>query len=339
MRKDMSESSLLTVVIPSYERLCSLLDLLGDLERVQDDVSVPVIVVNDGGNETIRQQVSALLGANEHWLTYLENPINLGIDANIDLCIRAAKTDYVLAVGDDDRLHIEHFKLLIEILSAQAPDLCICEYSYSDADLNIINEGVFSSSALRKLERPGDGCKHRFLFSHGTKLGFMGSVVFRQESYRRAASDLYRETYFSHVAAALTILFQEESRVSNCTKPVVINRAGDIRVTSWSSSAFEVIIGWWTMIEIWCAQCNAVTFDQYRKNKLGVTFQYDNIFWILSRRAENLIRWDNLSAIISKFELRVPVISMYVIACLIPQKVLLLAKRFWQKASLMSSKT
>ena len=315
----------LTVVVPTYERAEKLYELIDDLAEAQKSAAFSVIIVNDTGPEDTYAQTCRYAQDHLSALTMSRNAENIGIDRNIDRCLAAAETEYVLAIGDDDRLNVPHFLDLLETLSRTDADLMLVEYSYIYDDLSMQKERVIdlpTDQDLASLE-----ARRRFLFERGTKLGFLGSVLFRTGAYRTHADPKFLGTWFNHVGTALNILFDDEARLAWFDRPVVLNRAGDIRVTSWSHRVFDVINGWWRMMALSCQSHGKCTLAEYRAQKTEVTFQYDSPLWMLSRRSENLINFKSLPLLFQTFDLSAKTKALYYAVCLVPIRLCLVLKK------------
>lgn len=315
----------LSVVLPAYRRVKEVCELIDDLAEAQKTAQFQVVIINDKGPEDAYAATRAYAEEKLDWLTISRNDENLGIDRNIDRCLAAAGTEFVLAIGDDDRVNVSNFLALLEALPTIKSDLTLVEYSYVYEDLSMQKEKVIDLGPAPDFTNLA--ARRQFLFERGTKLGFLGSVLFRTEAYRSHADAAFLGTWFNHVGAALNILFDENSHIGWWGSPVVLNRAGDIRVTSWSDQIFDVIHGWWRMIELSCKSHGKVTIEEYRAHKSEVTFQYDSSLWILSRRSENLITWKSLPLLFSTFDIKGAARLKYYATCLLPPQLCLAMKK------------
>lgn len=305
-----------SIVVPSYNRVETLFELVDDLEKAQRNLEFDVNIINDHGPELECEKIRTYSEKKLKNISFRRNETNMGIDGNIDRSLLSADTSYVLAVGDDDRINIDHLVEFIKFLEVCSDDLVIVNYSYIYSDLKIQRSGVIGIDGTPSFESMD--AKKAFLFDYGTKLGFLGSVAFKCDAYNEVCDQGYIGTWFSHVGVALDIIFSEDRRVSYWSKPVVLNRAGDMRVTSWSGKFFDIIMGWWSMMEKFCSKTPGIEFLEYKAHKSDVTFQYDSIKWILSRRAENLVSFSALPILAQKFDMTLTLRAKYNFACLLP---------------------
>ncbi|MGR3369353.1 MULTISPECIES: glycosyltransferase [Roseobacteraceae] len=315
----------LTIVVPAYKRVEEVCQLIDDLHEAQKQSKFAVIIISDKGPERAYEATRVYAECKLRDLQISRNTENLGIDRNIDRCLSSANTEFVMAVGDDDRLNVPNFIAFLASLAEIDADLTIVEYSYIYSDLSMQKDHVINLGNTPNLDSL-EG-RRRFLFDRGTKLGFLGSVAFRSSAYRQYRDPAFLGTWFNHVGAALNILLANDTKIRWWGNPVVLNRAGDIRVTSWSHQMFDVIHGWWRMIELSCKSHGKCTLDEYRANKSEVTFQYDSPFWILSRRSENLVNWKSLPALFKTFEISGRTRLWYYGACLLPPQLCLGLKK------------
>lgn len=321
---------LLTVVIPSYRRVEKLNELVYDLAAAQKQRPFRVIIINDNGPQEAFDAIKAYATECLSDLEILRNAENIGIDRNIDRCLSAAETKFVMAIGDDDRVDVKNFETLLDHLATADADLLITEYSYICDDLSLQKTNVIDWSETADLSSP-EG-KKTFLFERGTKLGFLGSIVFRTQAYQDNRDAEFLGTWFNHVGTALCVLFSETTKTRYFATPVVLNRAGDLRVTSWSHQAFDVIDGWWRMMALSCKKHGKATLEEYRANKTEITFQYDSFLWMLSRRSEGLIHWKSLPTLFETFDLSSRTKLLYYTTCVAPVSVCLGLKKLARAA-------
>lgn len=315
----------LTVVVPTYERVEKLFELIDDLALAQKSAYFSIIIINDKGPEDAYQRTHEFAKEKLRGLKMSRNEKNLGIDHNIDRCLAAANTEYVIAIGDDDRLNVTNFLEFLKGLPTLHSDLVLLEYSYINDNLSMQKDRVIGLPSDQDFFSLAE--RRRFLFERGTKMGFLGSVMFRTRAYRNHRDPRFLGTWFNHVGAALNILFDDSCQVTWFNQPIVLNRAGDIRVTSWSHRIFDVINGWWRMMALSCESHGKCTIAEYREYKSEVTFQYDSPLWMLSRRAENLINWKNLPILFRTFDLSARTKAMYFAVCVLPSQLCLAMKK------------
>ena len=313
----MTATPKLTIAVPTYSREKEVLALIADLQQLQELEDVAIVIVNDHGNPKTHETVSAIAATSLRNCTILRNEENLGIDKNIDRCYSVAETDYVLVVGDDDRIDVPNAARLVNMLRARDLDLLIVEYSYIRPNGELLKQHVIGALDVNKRD---------FVYHRATKLGFVGSVVFRAPKYRKMRDGSYLGTYFNHVGVALSMLFDAECRVGFFDRPVVLNRAADMSIATWAAGAVDVIAGWWTMIERWCAASGVMTFSEYKKRKTCVTFQYNDLRWIFSRRADGILAFEHLPRFFAAFPLSSTEKGVYLLASFVPRAVLRLAK-------------
>lgn len=93
----------ISVCIPAYNRAALLPSLLDSI-FVQDYGNFEVVIAEDDSPErdAIRTVTNAYRASYPGLLTYVENPVNLGYDANLRHLFELAQGEYVFFMGNDD---------------------------------------------------------------------------------------------------------------------------------------------------------------------------------------------------------------------------------------------
>jgi len=116
---------LLSIAIPTYNRIPYLKDLLGLLLpqiATTEPNDVELIISNNASTDGTDEFCRGLKLAQ---LRYWENKTNIGGDRNFLKCIREAKGEYIWLIGDDDLVHHGAVKQVLEILKINKPGLLI----------------------------------------------------------------------------------------------------------------------------------------------------------------------------------------------------------------------
>ena len=93
----------LSVCIPQYNRCAHLLHALESL-RAQTLADLEVVVSDDGSTDDSRERVPSYLERSGLKYRYLQQPKNLGYDANLRAALQAATGDYLFVLGNDDAI-------------------------------------------------------------------------------------------------------------------------------------------------------------------------------------------------------------------------------------------
>jgi len=104
----------ISICIPTYNRLESLLKLLEQIKSVKSN-SVEIIVCDDSTNDITKNYFVNNSLPN---IKYYKNPKNLGQFKNCNACITRSDGDWVHIVHDDDTLDINYIEQVFDILNS-----------------------------------------------------------------------------------------------------------------------------------------------------------------------------------------------------------------------------
>lgn len=93
---------LLSVCVPSYNRVQQIVDLLRSIDC--DPMRMEVVICEDGSPQRneIGIAVANFAGDSKYSISYFENERNFGFDGNLRRLIEHAKGKFVMFMGDDD---------------------------------------------------------------------------------------------------------------------------------------------------------------------------------------------------------------------------------------------
>ena len=111
------QKNLFTIAIPTYNRAkylqeC-LLHITNQLNIQNQEID---IIVSDNCSTDNTQEVVEKFIQLGYTINYIKNEINKGADFNIAQCYQLAKTQFVLALGDDDYFLKNSIKTILEII-------------------------------------------------------------------------------------------------------------------------------------------------------------------------------------------------------------------------------
>ena len=235
---DPSQASKLLIAIPCYKRPQLLERLLNSIAEAESGRDICVALFDDSpeGVNSCCQDYARKIGLN---LAYHHNAIRLGIDANIDQCLSALGASYVWLMGEDDLIHPNGIRLVLDALQ-NSPNLVFANYSQAS------DSGHAQDSALRfstSIET-----KQHYVDQLLIGFGFIGSVVVNSAACPKV-NYLSLNTYFSHIGKLLHIVDASEiSQLKYITDPCSINRVGSIDAFSWGGDAITVYIGFYRLL-------------------------------------------------------------------------------------------
>ena len=109
--------SLVTIAIPTFNRLHYLKEAVGSALK-QTHRNIEIVIGDDGTNDELRrwsEDQAAVVPA----IRYQKNERNLGLAGNWNALVDAARGEFIVIIGDDDRLLPE---FVHETLTAALPD-------------------------------------------------------------------------------------------------------------------------------------------------------------------------------------------------------------------------
>jgi len=117
----MNHQKLLTISIPTWNRSNLIKGLLEELitQIVSYNLSGEVeILVSNNGSEDDTHEVVTELANNYSFITYNRNATNLGANPNVMLSMQLASGEYLIFLGDDDRIKGDSLLRVIDFLKA-----------------------------------------------------------------------------------------------------------------------------------------------------------------------------------------------------------------------------
>lgn len=112
-----SNHPLVTIAIPTFNRLRYLKEAVASA-LAQAYGNIEIIIGDDGTTEAIREWSEAL-AQRESKVRYQRNRCNLGLAGNWNALADAARGDFIIIIGDDDRLLPD---FVTKLLKAMSPD-------------------------------------------------------------------------------------------------------------------------------------------------------------------------------------------------------------------------
>jgi glycosyltransferase involved in cell wall biosynthesis len=212
----------LTIAIPTWNRARYLKEnleaLLHEIALTQELIT---IVVSDNASSDDTESMVAELISNGAPITYWRNDLNLGFDKNVHLAVLRSEGDFVLLLGDDDRLEENALSEVFAVLNR-----------YADVSLIYMNSRVYDSELKDEIDFH-DVAFDRFegdaFFSNGLEVlaksqkifpGISG-CVFRQALWQKAKPEQFFESRFMHLGVGLSILCELRSPAYVFKKPLL----------------------------------------------------------------------------------------------------------------------
>jgi glycosyltransferase involved in cell wall biosynthesis len=171
-------SSLVTVVIPTYNRLWGLKDCIDSIQA-QDFVDWEIIVMDDAGTEPVGEYISGLKDPRIH---YFRQGVNAGVARNWADGILKAQSPYLCILMDDDWYQSDFLSSRVDIFR-QYPDVGMVYGPYTIVDsvsdkkvvINTRNKGWLGHSVMA-IAMLGRDC-------------FIGTAMYRTKNVQRVIKE------------------------------------------------------------------------------------------------------------------------------------------------------
>ncbi len=199
---------LLTITIPTYNRLACLRLLLDTLIQQMQEIGVlgkqcQILVCNNASIDGTTEYLNELRHING--IEVIHHAVNCGGDANILFCFQAAVSKYVWIIGDDDVPLGGAVAAMVECLERDAPDLLYLPQLWVGADEvtgHIKNK--INSKRVASLGRMALAVKANVYVT------FISAWVINVAAYHTSALDSkydrYRGTSFTQLEWILTLI-------------------------------------------------------------------------------------------------------------------------------------
>ena len=119
----------LDILIPTYNRniICRKLveKLVFYIDNINANIKINILVQDNGSDIKLKLNLS------RSYLNVIHLPINIGADSNFLSLIEASASDYFWIIGDDDTLTQNDFKLVIDEIIQNEPDILFIPKSKS----------------------------------------------------------------------------------------------------------------------------------------------------------------------------------------------------------------
>jgi glycosyltransferase involved in cell wall biosynthesis len=227
--------NLLSINIPIYKRPELLRRCLSRTIAVVEKYSIPINLLDDSLDGT-NDSVLAELRNRYQFINHHKNPVNLGIDRNIDQAMRFGNSDYVWLLGEDDFLLPGALEKVLPVANQSKYPMIVVNYGFINNDL-----ASFTRKAVIPITSDEELSSSALLARFGWAMGFIGACVLRRADLVRISADRYVGTYFSHLGCIFEAALGKECMV--LSDPLVANRAEDVNSTTWAPDALNVYLG------------------------------------------------------------------------------------------------
>lgn len=192
---DMAENTLLTIILPTFNR-CDFLDemLRNLLPQVSEKAEkVRVFVSDNASTDNTQQVIDKYLNLYPHILGSHRQESNLGAQANFQDAVKRVNSKYVALIGDDDVLSPWYLDVAIMLLE-KFPNAVLFNFNVICANYSFAN-GFLRQKNISGLlpvvyENGAD-----FIYDHLSIPSLISSNIFDRKGFISHIGDFAKETY------------------------------------------------------------------------------------------------------------------------------------------------
>ncbi len=266
----------LTLGFPVYRRPDLLAGALNAITQSGCKDDVEVLVCDDSterANERVVEE-AANTGLSIH---YVNNERNLGIDANIKQCFDLARTEYCWVLGEDDHVTADGLSAVLAAIAETSSSIYFADYVYCSNDYSrLLSKPLFSGLTVDSQES---------ILARFHRIGFVGSIVIRQDLWAKVSPQAPLGTYYHHVSVVGYSIFALNASVGYIGNICVLNRAEDGKSASWVQQALAVHFGYYRAIRFFESYLSTAQRDLLH-SKSRELFRPYSVAWLLSKRAD-----------------------------------------------------
>jgi len=259
------KSDLLTIIIPTRNRVDLLKEYLEELVVTAGRYGVLVVVSDNCSTDETRSLTEVLSLAYNNF-SVVNQDVSLSIDESMIASVAGCRTKYFMWLGDDDRLHSDAIKYVLETLLNEEPDILLL-------NMGEVSEGDKTYKASIKLENDKlykDALQ--FFCEHAFNLPF-GSFVLRIESYKLEFYERYMGT--SHAYSGMVFDYLAWLQKRGVIKAIVSSRSyvcSKKVEKSWSSNRARIMLyeipKWFDLLEDYYYPSSLIVRNQYLRKWL-----------------------------------------------------------------------
>lgn len=220
----MTQENTYSIAIPAYGRpneLIELFDSIYQMEKQPEEIIICEDFSKDRKkiSEIVTNQINRFSNKNVI-ITYIENEVNLGYDANIRKLINRAKSKWVVLIGNDD-LFLKNSLDDINDFCDKNPQVAMVSRTFLRFDTDI-KKPIGTSSLFKedKIIKTGDDAKLIFRMC-----GFVGGLVINKEWAMQYETNEYDGTLFYQIYLAANAF--STNGIGYISKPIVGARTGN----------------------------------------------------------------------------------------------------------------
>ncbi len=229
----------LGICIPTYKRPDFLRRCVLSALEAAGDRPVRVFIADDSMDDTNTALYAELARLSER-IVISRNPINLGIDDNIQCSVDMCDCDYAWIVGEDDYFLPGAVQRVHDLLQRSSSAFVFANYVYvSDDGGRVIDQALHAPPA----QMPGTD----FVASHLWAAGFIGGCIIDRRRWAATSPTPYKGTYYTHVGRICELLAAPGAVAGLISEPSVANRVDGTDTFTWKHDSYGVFFGFQAM--------------------------------------------------------------------------------------------
>lgn len=240
----------LGICIPTYRRpeflrrcVLSALDAAGNRP-------LRVFIADDSMDDTNTALYQELAHRSDQ-IIVSRNPINLGIDDNIQRSVDLCDCDYAWIVGEDDYFLPYSVQRVFDSLQCASDAFIFVNYVYvGDQDDRQLGRALDAKAG----RIPGV----EFISHHLWAAGFIGACIVDRRRWSSTSVTPYKGSYYTHVGRICELLAEPGSMVQLIAEPCVANRVEGTNTFTWKNDSYGVFFGFKAMCEAVARQHPAI---------------------------------------------------------------------------------
>ena len=237
----------LGICIPTYKRPDFLRRCVLSALEAAGDRPVRVFIADDAMDDT-NVELYAELQARSDAVVVHRNPVNLGIDDNIQCAVDLCDCDYAWIVGEDDYFLPGSVQRVYNLLQQTSNAFIFANYAFVGDD----GERPLGQALDAP---PAQMSGVDFVARHLWAAGFIGACIVDRRRWSDTSTAPYKGTYYTHVGRICELLSHWPDPVRIVTGPCVANRVEGTDTFTWKRDSYGVFFGFRAMCAAVTRQC------------------------------------------------------------------------------------
>lgn len=221
---------MLTICLPVFNGAKTLSKTINSLLPLLTN-DVKLLIVDDCSTDESREILRAY---NNPFISVYLNDVNVGMDENFKKCVELSESGYVWLFGQDDYLHLDAGRLLVNYLQHSSVDFVSCDYDKFDVATGILQRKYIAARIQKRATvlkfQEFDNLEH---YSRYFKLPptFLPATIVDREVFLRGDHLQLLETNYVQLGR---IIVNSDGKCCHFSKSIV---RGDIPNDGWQTIA------------------------------------------------------------------------------------------------------